>query len=72
MKQRTYLRFAFTGDVTSTILRPNDSDIIDAVWLNLDEINELGEQLRSPQVMAGIRDYLKGIRYNLDILRDTI
>ena len=70
-KQRTYLRFAFTGDVSSTRLSPNDDDIIDAVWLSLNQIEELGDQLRSPQVMAGIRDYLQGIRYNLNILRDT-
>ena len=70
-KQRTYLRFAFTGDVSSTILKPNDKDIIDAVWLNLAEIEHYSDQLRSPQVMAGIRDYQKGIRYNLALLRDT-
>ena len=69
-KQRTYLRFAFTGDVTSTTLSPNDNDIIEAVWLNLNEIEKLNNHLRSPQVMAGIRDYLKGIRYNLNLLRD--
>ncbi len=71
IKKLTYLRFAFTGEVASTKLEPNDSDIIEALWLSLAEIQELIDELRSPQVMAGIGDYMKGIRYNLDILRDN-
>lgn len=70
VRHRTYLRFAFTGEVSSTKLMPNDKDIIDAVWLSLPEIEQLVDQLRGPQVMAGISDYEKGIRYNLEILRD--
>ena len=69
-KQRTYLRFAFAGEVSTSETNPRDSDIIEAVWLDLNQINDLSQQLRSPQVMAGIRDYCNGIRYNLDLLRD--
>ena len=70
VKQFTYLRFAFTGDVASTMLKPNDNDIIEALWLNQSEVEQLIDQHRSPQVLAGIRDYQKGIRYNLNILQD--
>lgn len=68
--QETYLRFAFAGAITSNRLKPGDKDIIEALWLSLSEIEQLEGQLRSPQVMAGIRDYLDGIRYNLDLLRE--
>lgn len=72
IRQLTYIRFAITGSVTSTKLAPKDKDIIEALWLTPNEIEELIDQHRSPQVSAGIRDFQKGIRYNLDLLRDII
>jgi len=67
-KQRTYLRFLFAGEISSNQLQPQDSDILEALWLSRSEIELKSEQLRSPQVMRGINDYCNGIRYNLDIL----
>ena len=70
-RQRTYLRFAFTGEIPSTHTAPRDKDILEALWMKESEIYALGpDKLRSPKVITGIEDYLKGLRYNLDILRD--
>ncbi len=67
-KNRTYIRFLFTGEIASNEFNPQDQDIIEAIWFSKSEIESLKEQLRSPQVLRGINDYCKGIRYNLDIL----
>ncbi len=67
-KQRTYLRFLFTGKISTNRLKPQDNDILEALWLSKAQIEALSEQLRSPQVLRGINDYCNGIRYNLDIL----
>lgn len=69
-KRFAYVRFAFTGEISSTMVKPVDKDIIDAVWLSPAEISAVSSQHRSPQVMAGIRDFENGMRYNLDILRE--
>lgn len=67
-KQRTYLRFLFTGDISNNQLKPQDGDILEALWLSKSEIESIRNELRSPQVLRGIDDYCNGIRYNLDIL----
>ena len=67
-KNRTYLRFLFTGEISSSNFSPQDQDILEALWLSKAQIEALKDQLRSPQVLCGINDYCKGIRYNLDIL----
>ncbi|MBY0447020.1 MAG: NUDIX hydrolase [Burkholderiales bacterium] len=67
----TYLRFAFTGDLTGIEAgRILDADIEQAVWLTRDEIVARTEQHRSPLLLACIDDYLAGRRYPLEILRD--
>ncbi len=67
-KDRTYLRFLFTGEISTQKFKPQDDDIIEALWLSRSQIESLQDQLRSPQVLRGINDYCKGIRYNLGIL----
>lgn len=70
-RQRTYLRFAFTGDVATNQPAPRDADILEAMWMDKTGIEALADgQLRSPLVMTGIEDYLNNMRYNLDILRE--
>lgn len=45
-----------------------DEGIIRAVWLTRDEIEALGNRLRSPMVLKCIDDYLAGKRYPLDLI----
>lgn len=71
MEDITYLRFAFTGDITGhEPKRELDDGIVAAVWKSRDEMLSLGPRLRSPQVIQGIDDYLAGQRTSLDILKD--
>ena len=65
----TYLRFAFTGNITGHEAdRTLDSGILQAVWLTLDEISAKQAQHRSPLVLQCIKDFQAGKRYPLDLL----
>ena len=65
----TYLRFAFTGAITEhDATRQLDAGILQAVWLQPDEIRATQERHRSPLVLRCIEDYLVGKRYPLDLL----
>ena len=65
----TYLRFAFTGEVTARQEgRALDHGIVRAVWLTPDEIRASAGRHRSPLVMRCIEDYLAGQRYPLKLL----
>jgi len=65
----TYLRFAFTGDITGHEAgRALDEGIIHAVWLAADDIRREASRHRSPLVMRCIDDYLAGRRYPLAVL----
>jgi len=66
----TYLRFAFTGEITAHEEgRALDHGIVRAVWLTLDEIRSKSGRHRSPLVMRCIEDYLAGRRYPLAVLQ---
>ncbi|HKA40441.1 MAG TPA: NUDIX hydrolase [Burkholderiales bacterium] len=65
----TYIRFAFTGDLTGHAPdRKLDAGIIRAVWLAPEEIRRESSRHRSPLVMRCIDDYLAGRRYPLAVL----
>jgi len=65
----TYLRFAFTGEITGhEELRPLDEGIIAARWLTLDEIRALEARHRSPLILRCIEDWQAGKRYPLDLI----
>ena len=65
----TYLRFAFTGEITAQEAgRALDHGIIRAVWMTPDEIKSATGRHRSPLVMRCIEDYLSGQRYPLNLL----
>lgn len=64
---RSFLRFAFCGDVDDH--RPQqslDQGIVGAVWLTTDELAEQRQRLRSPLVMRCVEDYLLGRRQPLE------
>jgi ADP-ribose pyrophosphatase YjhB (NUDIX family) len=45
-----------------------DEGIIRALWLSRDEIEQLGNKLRSPMVLKCIDDYLAGNKYPLELI----
>ena len=69
--ERTYLRFAFTGQVTGfDPTSPLDDGILRAVWLSFEEIAKLKHRHRSPLLMDCLHDYRNGRGYPLDLLTD--
>lgn len=66
---RTYLRFAFTGNITgSEPHRILDAGILRTVWQTPEEMRALQTRHRSPLVMRCVDDYLTGKRYPLALL----
>jgi 8-oxo-dGTP pyrophosphatase MutT (NUDIX family) len=66
-----FLRVAFAGQHNhhdSTL--PLDIGIERALWLTHSSIEKRVSQLRSPMVISGIRDYLRGHKYSLIMLDD--
>ncbi len=65
----TYLRFAFIGKAGLHYpLQELDDGIVQAVWMDIDEIRDKINLLRSPQVLTCIEDYLAGKRYPLEVI----
>ncbi len=68
---RTYLRFAFTGELLShEPERSLDTPIVRTLWLTPDEIAKNASSHRSPQVQRCVSDFLAGTRYPLESLHD--
>ncbi len=66
---RTVLRIAFAGDVGERREGARlDRAIVRAVWLDRDQLQARQAELRSPLVLRCIDDYLRGVRYPLDML----
>jgi len=65
----TYLRFAFIGSVSDhQPLLALDTGIIRALWMTAEEIRQNALQMRSPQVLTCIEDYLNGQQFPLAVL----
>lgn len=65
----TYLRFAFTGEITGhDAKRTLDTGIIRTVWLTPEEISASQSHHRSPLILRCVEDYLAGRRYPLELL----
>ncbi len=65
----TYLRFAYIGRVINhQPTRKLDDGIIRTVWMTIDEIRAQAANMRSPQVLICVEDYLKGLRYPLNVV----
>ena len=65
----TYIRFAFTGEITAHEAdRALDHGIVRAVWLTPGEIRREASRHRSPLVSRCMDDYLAGRRYPLAVL----
>ncbi|MDA8362639.1 MAG: NUDIX hydrolase [Gammaproteobacteria bacterium] len=69
---RTFLRFAFVGDLLRHDAdRPLDTGIMRTVWMTPAEIARCADRHRSPQVQRCVDDFLVGARYPLDALREV-
>ncbi|NHO65281.1 NUDIX hydrolase [Aestuariicella hydrocarbonica] len=65
----SYLRSTLIAEPLSQVAdAPLDEGILEAVWLDYEEILMIEDQLRSPIVKKVIDDYRMGISYPLDIL----
>ncbi len=65
----TYLRFAFTGELSDHQPgRALDSGILRALWMPVAEIRASRAQHRSPLLLQCIDDYLAGQRHPLQLL----
>lgn len=72
-KGRTYLRFAFTGEVRGhEPERGLDTGILRAVWLTPEEIAAQQERHRSPLVARCLADFQRGQRYPLDLITELV
>lgn len=67
----TYYRFCYSARALKRVTDELDAGIIAAHWLQLDDIRQLGEKLRSPLVLECIEDYRNGRRYPLDVVVDA-
>lgn len=68
----TFIRFSFCGTALKhDPERTLDKEIVQAIWLTLDEIKARHNEHRSPMVLASIEDYLAGQRYSLDVLKSA-
>ncbi|MBW7470164.1 NUDIX hydrolase [Marinobacter sp. M216] len=67
----TYYRFCYSARPLEHVTDELDTGIIAAHWMDLEDIRQLGSQLRSPLVLTCIEDYRNGRRYPLDVVVDT-
>jgi 8-oxo-dGTP pyrophosphatase MutT (NUDIX family) len=68
LREVTYLRFAFCGDLGQEYNRPLDEGILRTVWMTRDEMVACQEKHRSPLVLQCVDDYLAGKRAPLSII----
>lgn len=65
----TYLRFAFCGELGSfDPQRALDTGIVRTLWMTADEIRASSARHRSPLLLQCVEDYLKGLRYPLELV----
>jgi 8-oxo-dGTP pyrophosphatase MutT (NUDIX family) len=66
----TYLRFAFCGTLgTYDPERTLDTGIVRTLWMTADEIRASSARHRSPLLVQGMEDYLRGTRYPLALVQ---
>lgn len=67
---KTYIRYTFCGSISEEDPQAElDPDIMRTHWLTPDTVRA-SASLRSPIVASCINDYLSGVRYPLDILKE--
>lgn len=67
----SYVRHCFVASPVAFFPeRELDRDIAAAVWLTPEEIAQHEDELRSPLVLAAVRDYLAGVRHPLSLISE--
>lgn len=70
-KPITYHRLCYSAELLpAPVSTELDSDILQILWLTLEEIEAQKERLRSPMVLACLHDYLDNRRFPLDFVRE--
>lgn len=70
---RTFLRVAFAGSVGEQINGASlDRAIIRTGWISREQLRNRKAELRSPLVLLCIDDYLRGLRYPLELLNHVL
>ena len=66
----TYLRFAFCGTLGECdAQRTLDTGIVRTLWMTAEEIRASTAHHRSPLLVQCVEDYLRGIRYPLELVQ---
>ena len=69
----TYLRFAFTGNITHPIQdQALDHGIVQVLWMTLDEVRSSKASHRSPLVLKCIEDHAIGQRFPMDLIHTDL
>jgi 8-oxo-dGTP pyrophosphatase MutT (NUDIX family) len=69
----TYLRFAFSGDISPPIKgQALDQGIVRTLWFTLDEVRASTALHRSPLVLQCIEDHAKGQRFSADLVHTDV
>jgi 8-oxo-dGTP pyrophosphatase MutT (NUDIX family) len=69
----TYVRFAFSGDISSRIAgQALDDGIVRVIWMSLAEVRASAALHRSPLVLQCIEDHAKGQRFPLDLIHTDL
>ncbi len=69
LNDTTYLRFTFIGKVGRHYpMQDLDDGIVQAVWMDVAEMRDKANLMRSPQVLTCVEDYLAGKRYPLGVI----
>ena len=69
----TYVRFAFSGDISSRVAgQALDDGIVRVIWMSLAEVRASAALHRSPLVLKCIEDHAKGQRFPLDLIHTDL
>jgi 8-oxo-dGTP pyrophosphatase MutT (NUDIX family) len=68
----TFIRFTFAGSIQTSEQPVLDPEIESVLWLNYQQLCGEQHRLRSPLVVAAVRDHRAGRRYPLDCLKDLV
>ncbi len=69
-RDTTYLRFAFCGTLGACDPhRKLDTGIVRTLWMTAEEVRASSTRHRSPLLVQGMEDYLRGTRYPLNLVQ---
>jgi 8-oxo-dGTP pyrophosphatase MutT (NUDIX family) len=66
-KDFTFLRFCFRGELSGSVGRPLDKEIVALHWLSVEELKDRRAEHRSPLVQKCVEDFIAGRSFALDV-----